>query len=100
LQLPDLINGLFEAFGAWAIWGNVLRLLRDKDVKGIVWQYQAVFWVWGIWNLAYYPLLHQWFSTAAGVVLVLGNGVWLYVWYRIRKERDLLQMRPNYYDDN
>lgn len=85
MSWPDLINGLFEAFGAFACWGNVIRLRRDRDVKGIVWQYTAVYWVWGLWNLFYYPWLHQWFSFYAGVVLVSGNGVWVFTWRRFRR---------------
>lgn len=86
LPLPDLINGCFEGFGAYAAWGNVRRLKVDRDVKGIVWQYTAVWWVWGVWNIAYYPILHQWFSALAGVVLCIGNGVWVWTWVKIRKD--------------
>lgn len=84
---PDIINGLFEAFGAYACWGNVARLKKDRDVKGIVWQYTAVFWVWGLWNVFYYPWLAQWFSFVAGCVLVVGNGVWLWMWLKIRSTK-------------
>lgn len=86
VQLPDLINGLFEAFGAWSTWANVARLKKDRDVKGVVWQFTVIWWLWGIWNLLYYPLLGQWFSTVAGSVLVVGNGVWLATWLKIRKQ--------------
>ena len=87
LTAGDMVNGLFEAFGAWAVWGNVARLRKDRDVKGIVWQYTAVFMVWGWWNLYYYPSLGQWWSTAAGAVLVIGNTVWVFMWLKIRRSR-------------
>lgn len=48
----DAINGAFEAVG-------------------------AVFTVWGVWNLAYYPALGQWLSFVGGVVLVAGNLAWV-----------------------
>lgn len=83
----DKVNGAFEAFGAYAVWMNVRRLLRDRDVKGITWQYQGVFWLWGVWNVLYYPSLDQMFSFGAGVVLVLGNFVWLVIWIKILHER-------------
>jgi len=76
-SVPDLINGLFEAFGAWAVWSNVAKLRRDRCVRGVTWQYTIVYWAWGMWNLFYYPDLHQWLSTAAGAVLVAGNLVWV-----------------------
>lgn len=87
MQLPDLLNGLFEAFGAWSVWANVARLKKDRDVKGVVWQFTIVWWLWGLYNLFYYPWLHQWFSFCAGCVLVVGNGVWLWIWIKIRRER-------------
>lgn len=87
MHLPDAVNGLFEAFGAWSVWANVKRLKQDRDVKGIVWQFTIVWWLWGLWNLFYYPSLDQWVSTVAGAVLVTGNAVWLWTWMRIRYER-------------
>jgi hypothetical protein len=87
MQLPDIINGTFEAFGAWSVWANVKRLRKDRDVKGVVWQFTIVWWLWGVWNLVYYPLLSQFVSTAAGLVLVTGNAVWLITWLKIRREK-------------
>lgn len=87
MNTPDLVNAAFEAFGAWSVWANVARLKRDRDVKGVVWQFTIVWWAWGMWNLIYYPVLGQWFSTAAGMVLVAGNARWLWVWLIIRRER-------------
>lgn len=88
MNLPDLVNATFEAFGAWSVWANVKRLRKDRDVKGVVWQFTIVWWLWGVWNLLYYgPILHQWFSEVAGAVLVSGNLVWLVVWLRIMRER-------------
>lgn len=88
MQLPDLINGTFEAFGAWSTWANVQRLRKDRDVKGIVWQFTICWWLWGVWNLLYYgPILHQWISECAGLVLVCGNAVWLMMWIKMRRQR-------------
>lgn len=84
---PDVVNGAFEAFGAWSVWANVKRLRRDRDVKGIVWQFTIVWWLWGVWNLYYYAHLSQFVSWAAGVVLVVGNAVWLIVWLKILRSK-------------
>lgn len=88
----DVINALFEAFGAWAIWCNVARIRKDRAIKGVVWQYTAVYWLWGCWNLFYYPNLGQWFSTVAGVAVTLGNLTWLiYALKVVRAERRSLE---------
>ena len=88
MHLPDAVNGCFEAFGAWSAWANVGRLKRDRDVKGVVWQFTVVWFCWGVWNLFYYPFLGQWFSTVAGVVLCAGNFAWLWTLMRIRRCAD------------
>lgn len=82
-SLPDLVNGTFEAFGAWSAWANVKRLRRDRDVKGVVWQFTVVWQLWGDWNLFYYWDLHQFASWAAGCVLCAGNAAWLYTLWTI-----------------
>jgi len=70
---PDLINGAFEFGGALALAVSVVKLLRDREVKGLSWASVAFFAVWGVWNLAYYPYLHQWVSLAGGSLLVAVN---------------------------
>lgn len=88
MHLPDAINATFELSGACSAWANVKRLRIDRDVKGTVWQYMIVWWLWGLWNVVYYgPILGQWLSECAGWVLVAGNLVWLITWIRIMRER-------------
>lgn len=77
METNDLINGIFETFGAVLCWGNVLRLYKDKYVSGISWTVQAFFASWGLWNLYYYPSLGQWASFYGGIGLALGNIVWV-----------------------
>lgn len=73
----DFVNGCFEAVGAVSAWSNFVRLRRDRQVKGIVWQFTIFWFAWGIWNLYYYPSLGQQFSFWAGIALVAGNCAWL-----------------------
>lgn len=73
----DLVNGIFEMLGAVAIWGNVRRIVRDKQVKGVDWRVTLFFSSWGVWNLFYYPALDQWFSFTGGLALVVGNTLWV-----------------------
>ena len=74
---PDMVNVLFELVGGLMLWGNVVRLYRDKMVRGVHWTYMSFFAIWGWWNLYYYPYLDQWWSFAGGVSLVVANSVWI-----------------------
>lgn len=86
MPLPDLMNGLFEFFGACMIWLNVMALVKDRQVRGVNWKVTGFFWSWGIWNLYYYPSLHQWASFAGGVWICIANFVWLGLAIRYRKQ--------------
>lgn len=73
---PDHINGLFECLGGVLVWRNVHLLHRDKEVKGVSLLPTLFFFLWGLWNLIFYPALGQWWSFWGGVVLVAANCVW------------------------
>lgn len=77
VNLPDIINGCFEAGGFLSAISNVRALLRDKQVKGIYWQAWCWFTAWGFWNVYYYWHLSQFFSWAAGIGLAVTNLTWL-----------------------
>ncbi len=77
MDFPDLTNGLFEAVGALAIFGNVWRLSKDKAVSGVSVVTMVFFTLWGYWNLYYYPHLDQWASFAGGIGIVIGNTIWV-----------------------
>lgn len=92
---PDAINGCYESLGSLAIWANVHKLWQDKVVLGAHWQ-SMIFWSsWSMWNLYYYPVLHQWFSFSGGCSLALANVVWtaLAAYYMLRRkpEHELLR---------
>lgn len=73
----DLFNGMFELVGAAFTWQNVRRLHRDKVVRGVDYRVTAFWSAWGFWNLYYYGSLGHMLSLVAGVVLALGNLVWV-----------------------
>jgi hypothetical protein len=77
MNLPDFINGVFEAGIGCLSWLNVRALARDKVLKGVHWGITAWAGVWGLYNLYYYPHLHQWWSFTGGLVIVAGNLTWL-----------------------
>ena len=80
----DLINACFEIFGGLIAWLNVRVLLRDKEVRGVAISPTAVFTTWGVWNLAYYPHLHQNISVIGAGIVTLANATWVAMawWYR------------------
>lgn len=79
----DLGNAFFEGVGMVLTRLNVLQLYRDREIKGVDWRVTAFWSLWGVWNLFYYPALGQWWSAAAGLVLVLGNLAWCVLALRV-----------------
>lgn len=86
----DYINFVFELGGAILTWANVHRLWKDKGYAGINAPCVAFFFLWGVWNLAYYPSLGQWMSFYAGCVLVTANAAWFVMacWYGPLRQPD------------
>jgi uncharacterized membrane protein YfcA len=74
---PDLINGIFESIGGFFIALSVIKLYREKVVRGVSAIHVAFFTSWGFWNLYFYPVIDQWFSFWGGLLLVGVNAVWL-----------------------
>jgi len=81
---PDWINGSIELIGAYFTWMNAWKLYKDREIKGVYWPTMVFFTIWGVWNLYYYPALDQWFSFMAGIVLVLGNAIWVALAIRMK----------------
>jgi hypothetical protein len=89
MEINDLINGLFEFGGAIVIWFNVVKLIKDKIIKGVYWHIWMFYSLWGFWNLYYYPSLNQYLSFIAGIFLVAGNTVWVILAIYFMKIRKL-----------
>ncbi len=75
--LLDPVNGAFEMTGGLMQLSNCYKLWRDKRIAGVYWPATAVFALWGLWNLLYYPSLGQWFSFIGGVTIVVANFLWV-----------------------
>jgi len=86
MQLPDLINGIFEFGIAIPLAKGVMMLRSDKIVRGFYWPTIAWTTAWGLWNLYYYPHLDQWLSFVGGLLVVSVNLTWLahVYWYANR----------------
>lgn len=85
MQIPDIINGLFEFGIAIPLTKGVMMLREDKKVKGFYWPTIAFTTAWGLWNLYYYPHLNQWGSFTGGLIVVGVNLTWLAHVYAYRK---------------
>jgi hypothetical protein len=72
----DIINALFESFGAYLAWVNFFKLRRDLEIKGVYWPMWVFFSVWGLWNIVFYPAVGAWASAIMGAVLCAGNIAW------------------------
>lgn len=73
----DIINGTFEALACLMVLNHCRVLLRDRAVAGVSIASTAFFTLWGVWNLWYYPLLGQFWSTVGGVFVVLANCIYV-----------------------
>lgn len=82
---PDTINGLFQLGGAVVELYDVYLLRRDKVVRGIHYSTVAFFMVWAIWSLAYYYMIHQWFSLTGACVLTAASLWWLELLIKYRR---------------
>ena len=86
--MADTINGLFEMIGGAFVALNVIRLYRDKLVRGVSPIAIGFFTVWGYWNLYYYPSLSQlWSSLGAGSVALVNTTYLFMMIYYIRREK-------------
>lgn len=84
IAIPDLINGLFELVGGFVLWANVVKIRKDKMVRGALSLVTLFFTAWGYWNLFYYPHLDQWLSFFGGLNIVAANTAWFYYMNKYR----------------
>jgi uncharacterized membrane protein YfcA len=83
--MADIINTLFESLGFFAVMASCLRLMKDKQVRGVSLVTTAFFTAWGFWNLYYYPSLGQVYSGIAAGGVCLANVTWCVLILKYRK---------------
>lgn len=71
--MSDLVNAAFEWAMALCSLANSLGVLRARGYKGISPFVFGLAFLWGVWNLYYYPSLGQWSSFSAGLAVVASN---------------------------
>jgi len=77
MLVPDLINASFELLGGFFILNHCRVLYKTKFVAGVSILSTVFFFLWGVWNIYYYPHLGQWLSFFGGIFIVIGNFVWI-----------------------
>ena len=86
--MNDSINAAFELASGFFILLSIIQLHKDKMSRGISVKHIVLFWLWGVWNVYYYPSLDQWWSFVGGCFLLLTNTIWtLQTIYYIRREK-------------
>jgi hypothetical protein len=75
--MSDWVNSLFCLGGAVFILFSILKVRRDKQIKGISWAHVIFFHAWGWWNLFFFAMIGEKFAFACAVVLVVTEAVWI-----------------------
>ncbi|MCX6159238.1 MAG: hypothetical protein NTY74_14755 [Ignavibacteriae bacterium] len=86
--MEDFINTLFQFFGSAAAMSNILKIRKDKQVKGIsVWA-SLFFSMWGLWSLYYYNASEHSINFYYFALLSLLNIIWLVMafYYKLTKK--------------
>ena len=85
-----MINSIFEGGGALLLFMNIVRLYKDKQVRGFHWLPTLFFALWSVYNLFYYTHLNQMFSFAGACLMALFNMTFaIMAIYYIRKEKTI-----------
>ena len=77
MQIPDLINGIFEFSGGFFVLNHIRVLLKHKAVAGVSILSNVFFTSWAIWNIYYYNHLDQLLSWYGGMFLGSMNVVYV-----------------------
>lgn len=85
MQLPDIINGLFETLASISILNHCRVVRNSGQAHGSSLLSTMFFMVWGMWNIWYYPQLGQVFSFWAGIAVLGANLFWVCTIWNIRR---------------
>lgn len=73
----DLINFSFQIIFTVCIWCNVLKLFKDKSVRGVSLIVSLFYCLAPIWTAYYFFALKQDFSIISSLLMFSGNSTWL-----------------------
>jgi len=85
---PDQINGVMVLVGSAFVVFNIVKLYRDKELKGAHWAPVAFFMSMNYWGMYFFSQLDQWWSFAGVVGMSVTHTIWLgQIFYYTRKRR-------------
>ncbi|BDD79864.1 hypothetical protein [Burkholderia phage FLC9] len=73
----DMINACLELAGATLRSIDCIKLYRAKRFQGGSLWTALFFFLWGLFNIVYYPSFNQTYSWAAAIALTVVNGLWI-----------------------
>lgn len=85
MNIPDLVNGVFEFGGSLFVLNHARVLFKHKQVYGVSIASTVFFFLWGLWNIYYYFQLSQFASWVAGWGVAIANLLWIVLMLYYRK---------------
>jgi hypothetical protein len=73
---PDMVVAFFEAVSAVLICVSVVKLHKDKKVRGVSAWPVTFFALWGWWNIYWYSFIDAPYAWWAGLGVVAANTTW------------------------
>jgi hypothetical protein len=87
LHLLDFLNSWFEWIASGMVYLNVWTIFKAKKINGVslfaTWYFSAL----GLFNLFYYSQLHQYISFSAGILVAIGDLIYLYLFLKYCKNK-------------
>jgi len=82
---PDIVNSGFLLTAGFFILFSVVKLYKEKEVRGVSLIHAGFFSVYGFWHICFFSLLEQWWSIIGGVFSTTINTVWviLLIYYTV-----------------
>lgn len=95
MQIPDAINGALEVTWSAVMLLSILKLRKDRDLKGVSFWHVGLIFVSSWWFMFYYAHLDQWFSFLASLVYAVAVATWSgHIAYYFMKPRVWWDMTP------
>ena len=72
----DIINSVLIMTAGAFISASVVKLYKDKVVRGVSPIHVGFFTMYGFWHVFFFSSLNQWWSVAGGIVAITMNSIW------------------------
>jgi len=75
----DLITGILEVTAGFFQFLNCRQIIRDREIKGVLWHLTFFYTSWSLWDVWYFAHLGQWFAWAGTWVVLSASVLWLHL---------------------